>query len=149
MIFTLIGTFIFLFIGIAGIVSKELALIFLGFGLFLIPLHYILRECGLEIFIEDKWNNILYGIFYILGGLLIIGGILSLILGIGFPNSDSNLIEDECLSNYNEYNLDLCINNLNGIKTCEKINAIFIKSENHIFSSPTYICEKGKEIIRL
>lgn len=148
-VYTYMGMCGFLGAGIVGIVTKELSLILFGFGLFLILLPYIMKECGIDIFIEGEKNNILYGIFYVLGGLLIISGIICGIFGIGFSNSNSNSIENECLLNYSDYNVNLCKDNFNGIKICERINATFIKVEGHLFSSSNYICEKGGEIIRI
>lgn len=143
MILGFIGLLMFLLVGIWGIVGKELLGILFGFGFFFIPLPYLCKEVGFD------FSDFFEIICYVLGGLLIISGIVCLIFGLGFENSSTNLIKNECLSNFNQYNLDFCIDNLNGIKVCERISATFIKSENHIFSSPNYICERGGEIIKI
>lgn len=58
--------------------------------------------------------------------------------------------EKICEENYKRYDLKFCVNNLKGIKLCDKLNMDLIKVEEHLFSSSNYICvDKNGEIQRI
>ena len=140
-VYAYLGTVISLIVTIFGIVNKELPIIFFGLFIFSIGIWIILKECS-----AIELNKIIMIPIII---FLLIGGLVTLVGGINFKDSKSNLNKDICLSDYSNYNLKECLSDLEGIKTCEKINATFIKFEGHLFSSPNYICEKAGKIIRI
>ena len=74
--------------------------------------------------------------------LVVIGIILNIL-------TTNPKLEKQCKLNYPNYDVDFCVKNYDGIQICEKLDATFIRTEQHLFSSTNYICEKNGEIIKI
>ena len=79
MAYTIIPFFIFILVGIGGIATKNIPPSLIGFGLSIIIVPHLIKMAGLDIFIDETKNTILYSIIYTLGIVLMLGGIFLLI----------------------------------------------------------------------
>ena len=77
--YTIIPFFIFVLVGLGGLITKNIPPSLMGFGLSIIIVPHLIKMSGSDIFIDEIKNTILYSIVYSLGSILILGGIFLLI----------------------------------------------------------------------
>jgi hypothetical protein len=87
------------------------------------------------------------GMMGLFAGIIIILVVISQIIYYFAITEPTN--EPSCKENFKMYDLDECINQLENIKQCHKINATWIKTKVNLFSSNEISCYKDGEVIRI
>ena len=54
-----------------------------------------------------------------------------------------------CNEKYRQYSMETCAYNLEPIQLCEMLNATYVKTEGHLFSSSKTICYKNGDLLRI
>ncbi len=55
-----------------------------------------------------------------------------------------------CEEKYSQYELKFCVENIKGIKMCDRVSMDFVRTEFNLLSSDIYVCiDEGGEIYKL